>query len=107
LHYKHKIIMHKTKYFTSYHSSNKAEFVIDFGNKKVNFTFCELLLLRKKTNILTSHNSIEHIVNNRNVEILTIKNNSHIFVMDIPQLLDLRLLIDSMFQCTAAEPEAI
>ena len=30
--------------------------------------------------------------------VIVLKNNSHIFVMDIPQLLDLRFLIDSIFQ---------
>tara|TARA_B100000809_G_C15135668_1_gene530468 strand:- start:676 stop:975 length:300 start_codon:yes stop_codon:yes gene_type:complete len=99
--------MEKTKFFTAYYNSKIAEFIIDFGNKKVQFRFCELLLLRKKIITLTSHNNIERIVNTRNIEILTVKNNSHIFVMDIPQLLDLRLLIDNIFQSVTTEQEVV
>ncbi len=90
--------MLKTKYFSADYHSNSAEFVINFGNKKVHFTFCQLLSLRKKVLQITSHNSMVAIVNTRNIEIITVKNNAHIFVMDIPQLLDLRFLIDSIFQ---------
>lgn len=89
--------MHKTKYFKSSFSTSGRNYQIDFGHKKVTFSFCQLLALRHVVNQMSAHEHLAALLNTSNSDILTLCNKEHFIILTVPQILDLKELIDLMF----------
>jgi len=94
-----------SKYFKSFLSASGREYQIDFGYKKVNFSFCQLLALRHSVNQMSAQKHLEELLNTANVDILSLCNKEHFIILDIAQILDLHNLIDQMFGCYVSQPK--
>ncbi|CAM1368403.1 conserved hypothetical protein [Tenacibaculum sediminilitoris] len=71
---------------------------LDFGYKVIEFTFCQLLAFRKKVLQHSSYESLEAIINGDNFILLFAADNKHVLLLDVPQLIELRQLLLSVFK---------
>lgn len=78
-------------------SSERNSYQLDLGYKTIELTFCQLLALRKKIIYYTSFDKLEMLINGDNYVLLLVADKSHLLYLDIPQLLDLKDLIESIF----------
>ncbi|WP_196887478.1 hypothetical protein [Aureivirga sp. CE67] len=96
-------LLHTSTYFSSYQDAENQLFYIDFGNKIVTLTFHEFLHLKHKIRFMSSPRYLELVINSRNIEILTLCNRKHLFILDVPQILDLQNLVQNTCQIFEAE----
>jgi len=72
-------------------------FQLNIGYKVIDFTFCQLLSFRKKILELTTPESLEDILDNDNFILLFVADNTHLLYLDIPQLIQLKDIVLSLF----------
>ena len=70
---------------------------LDLGYKVIDFTFCQLLSFRKKILENSTPEVIEDILDNENFILLFVSDNKHLIYLDIPQLLQLRETVLTVF----------
>lgn len=85
-----------SKYYTAYQDDRSRKVYIDFGQKTIAFTFCQLLAFRYKLNKLALN---EHITgeNKHGIEILSLCNKQHILIFNTLEILDARELLVGTF----------
>ncbi|MDE1206162.1 hypothetical protein C8N26_0227 [Tenacibaculum lutimaris] len=71
---------------------------LDLGYKVIDFTFCQLLTFRKKVLEYASYESLETIIDGDNFVLLFAADNKHLLFLDVPQLIELRELLLSVFK---------
>ncbi|MDO6675296.1 hypothetical protein Q4517_07000 [Tenacibaculum sp. 1_MG-2023] len=71
---------------------------LDLGYKVIDFTFCQLLAFRKKVLQHSSYESLETIIDGDNFILLFAADNKHLLFLDVPQLIELRELLLSVFK---------
>ena len=88
--------LYKSRFFTSFQNDGNRCFYVDFGQKKVMLTFCQLLALRQRVlNIdLESHFKDPH---HHGFEILMLCNKEHLFIFSTLEIIDLKDLIINTF----------
>ncbi|AZJ37002.1 hypothetical protein EI424_14130 [Tenacibaculum singaporense] len=64
----------------------------------MDFTFCQLLTFRKKVLEYTSYESLETIIDGDNFVLLFAADNKHVLFLEVPQLIELRELLLSVFK---------
>lgn len=89
-------LLYQSQYFSSYQSDKGRCFYIDFGHKMVKMSLCQLLAFRQQVKIidLDAHISGE---NHHGMEIITLCNREHIFIINTREALDLRELMKGTF----------
>lgn len=90
------LLYHNT-YYAAYQCDLKRCFVIDFGHKSVSLTFCQLLCLRNKVNAMDLAAHFDEAQNSAGIEILTLCNRQHLFILDTHQVIALKELIKNTF----------
>lgn len=90
-------LLYKSYYYASYQCDNKRCFFVDFGDKPVKFSFCQLLALRQKVNSIDLNAHFDSELNFHGIEILTLCNREHILILDTLQVIDLKQLIKATF----------
>lgn len=90
-------LLEQSKYFSIHQSENKRQFYVDFGQKKVKLSFCELLVLRNKVNAITVDSLFDSDSNPHAFEIVTLCNHQHLFIFNIYEILDLKSVIQNTF----------
>lgn len=90
-------LLYKSYYFASYQSDRDRCFYLDFGHKQVKLTFCQLLSLRQKVKKINLDSHFDKDLNYNGIEILTLCNREHLFVLDTLQVIDLKQLIKATF----------
>lgn len=90
-------LLYQTKYFAAYQCDLKRCFCVDFGQKPIHLSFCQLLALRKNVNAIDLEAHFDPDRNANGVEILVLCNREHILVLDTYQVIDLKELITSTF----------
>lgn len=78
--------------------SSRNCYQLDLGYKVIDFTFCQLLAFRKKILQHASYESLETIINGDNFILLFAADNKHVLFLDVPQLIELRELLLSVFK---------
>jgi len=71
---------------------------LNLGYKVIDFTFCQLLSFRKKILEFTSPESLITILNTDNFILLFVADNKHLIYLDVPQLLQLKEVVLSLFE---------
>ena len=71
---------------------------LDLGYKVIDFTFCQLLSFRKKILELSTPEALETILEKDNFILLFAADNTHVIYLDIPQLIQLRYIVLSLFK---------
>ena len=90
-------LLYKSYNYASYQCDRSRCFYIDFGNKQVKFNFCQLLALRQKLMGINLNSHFDSDLNYHGIEILTLCNREHIFILDTLQVIDLQQLIRTTF----------
>jgi len=91
------LLLDCSKFYSIRYISEERSFYVDFGQKKVKLTFCQLLALRQKINSISISSHFDSEQGNCGFEILTLCNNEHLFVLNTLELLDLKSLIQNSF----------
>lgn len=71
---------------------------LNIGYKIIDLTFCQLLAFRKKILDYSTTESLETILDNDNFILLFIADNKHLIYLDVPQILQLKNVVLSLFQ---------
>lgn len=90
-------LLYKSYYFASYQCDRSRCFYIDFGHKEVRFTFCQLLSLRQKVQKIDLDSHFNRELNFHGMEILSLCNREHLFILDTLQVIDLKQLLKATF----------
>lgn len=90
-------LLYKSYYFASYQCDSSRSFYLDFGHKKVKLTFCQLLSIRQKINAINLDSHFDKDQNYNGIEILTLCNREHLFILETLQVIDLKELIKATF----------
>jgi len=75
---------------------------LNLGYKVIDLTFCQLLSFRNKILAYSSHESLEEILDTSNFVLLFLADNKHVVYLDVPQLLQLREVVLSLFKTPTA-----
>ena len=94
-----KLCAEKIDYVISCEKRNVYQ--LDLGYKVIDFTFCQLLSFRKKILEKSNHTAIEDILENENFILLFVADNKHVLYLNIPQLLQLRETVLTVFNKNA------
>lgn len=90
-------LLYKSYYFASYQCDKSRSFYLDFGHKKVKLSFCQLLSIRQKVNAIDLDSHFDKDMNYNGIEILTLCNREHLFILDTLQVIDMKQLITATF----------
>lgn len=90
-------LLYKSYYFASYQCDKSRSFYLDFGHKQVKLSFCQLLSIRQKVNSINLNSHFDKDMNYNGIEILTLCNREHLFILDTLQVIDLKQLIKATF----------
>lgn len=90
-------LLYKSYQYASYQCDNKRCFFLDFGEKPIKLSFCQLLALRQKINAIDLNAHFDSDLNAHGIEILTLCNREHIFILDTLQIIELKELIKATF----------
>ena len=90
-------LLYKSYYFSSYQCDHSRSFCIDFGHKQVKLSFCQLLSIRQKVQAIDISSHFDKELNHGGIEILTLCNREHVFVLDTLQVIDLQRLLRATF----------
>ena len=85
----------RRQYRLSY--SKRNAYQLHLEHKTIDLTFCQLLAFRKKVFKHTTFQALETLVNEDNFVLLFVADNAHLLLLDVPQLLELRDLVQSLF----------
>ena len=78
--------------------TKRNAYQLDLGFKVIDLTFCQLLSFRKKIIEYSTYEAIETILNEDNFILLFVADNKHLLFLDIPQILELKNLVLSVFE---------
>ncbi|GAB2760800.1 hypothetical protein [Salinimicrobium soli] len=90
-------LLYKSYYFASYQCDLDRCFYIDFGHKQVKLTLCQLLSIRQKVKAIDLSSHFDKDLNYNGIEILTLCNREHLFILDTLQIIDLKQLLKATF----------
>lgn len=90
-------LLYKSYYFASYQCDRNRCFYLDFGHKQIKLTFCQLLSLRQKVQKIDLDSHFDEDLNYHGIEILTLCNREHLFILDTLQVIDLKQLMKTTF----------
>ena len=77
--------------------SKRNLYRLHLGYKTIDFSFCQLLAFREKILKHTNFHNLETILNEDNFVLIFVADNTHLLFLDVPQLLELRNLLHSIF----------
>ncbi|GGW47358.1 hypothetical protein [Arenibacter certesii] len=85
--------VYQSKFYTLYQSNTDRYFYIDFGQKVVKLSFCQLLALRQKVNSIAIETHFDADLNKHGFELLMLCNKEHLFLLNTLEILDLKNLV--------------
>lgn len=100
-------IVYQSKFYTFSQSDTDRCFYIDFGQKTVKLSFCQLLGLRHKINSISIEDHFDSDLNKHGFEILTLCNKEHLFLLNTLEILDLKELVSHSFFILGTSSEKI
>lgn len=90
-------LLYQSYYYASYQCDRGRCFYVDFGDKTVKLSFCQLLSLRQKIQKVNLDAHFDRDLNYHGIEILTLCNREHLFILDTLQIIDLKQLLKATF----------
>src|SRR6056297_3336847 len=90
-------VIFQSTYYTLYQAANERCFYIDFGQKMVRMSLCQLLALRHKVISIAIEDHFDSDLNAHGFEVLMLCNKEHLFVLNTLEILDLKNLIAESF----------
>ncbi|SHG50881.1 hypothetical protein [Flagellimonas flava] len=89
--------IYRTTYYTLYQATSDRCFYIDFGQKVVRISFCQLLAIRHKVLSISIEDHFDSEMNKHGLEVLQLCNKKHLFVLNTLEILDLKELMEQGF----------
>ncbi|MHA7829580.1 MAG: hypothetical protein ACX93O_00670 [Flagellimonas sp.] len=86
-------VIFQSTYYTLYQAADERCFYIDFGQKIVRMSLCQLLALRHKVMNIAIEDHFDSDLNAHGFEVLMLCNKEHLFVLNTLEILDLKNLI--------------
>ena len=93
-------------YYTLYQSVKERSFHVDFGQKMVRMSLCQLLALRYKVMSIPIENHFDGDMNKHGFEVLLLCNKEHLFLLNTYELLDLKQFVERSFVALGLSVEA-
>nr|WP_299387217.1 hypothetical protein [Allomuricauda sp.] len=90
-------LIHRSKYYALYQAEANRCFYVDFGQKQVRMSFCQLLALRQKVLSIAIEDHFDSDLNKHGFELLQLCNKEHLFILNTLEILDLKQLVDRCF----------
>lgn len=90
-------LLYQTPSFSVYQCDRKRCFNVDFGHKEVHLSFCQLLAFRNKVNAIDLAAHFDEELNPSGLEILSLCNREHLFILDTHQVIELKELVKNTF----------
>ena len=90
-------VIFQSTYYTLYQATNERCFYIDFGQKTIRMPFCQLLSLRHKVMSIDIADHFDSDLNTHGLEVLTLCNKEHLFILNTLEILDLKNLVEHGF----------
>ncbi|MDC6364203.1 MULTISPECIES: hypothetical protein [Flavobacteriaceae] len=90
-------VVYQSTYYTLYQSVKERCFYVDFGQKMVRMSLCQLLSLRYKVLSISIEDHFDGDLNRHGFEVLMLCNKEHLFVLNTLEVLDLKQLVDHSF----------
>ena len=84
-------------YYTLYQAADKRCFYLDFGQKIVRMSLCQLLSLRHKVMSINIESHFDSDLNAHGFEVLMLCNKEHLFILNTLEVLDLKKLVSNSF----------
>ncbi len=89
--------VYSSKFYTFYQSDTGRCYYIDFGQKLVKLSFCQLLALRQRIQTISIEDHFDSNMNKHGFEILMLCNKEHLFLLNTFEILDLMELLGNAF----------
>ncbi|MEX0315052.1 MAG: hypothetical protein AB3N18_12820 [Allomuricauda sp.] len=90
-------VIYRSTYYTLYQSEGERCFYIDFVQKVVRVSFCQLLALRHKVISIPIEDHFDSDLNKHGFELLQLCNKEHLFILNTFEVLDLKELVTNGF----------
>ncbi|MGX1928461.1 hypothetical protein [Flagellimonas sp. 2504JD4-2] len=90
-------VIYRSTYYTLYQSENERCFYIDFAQKIVRVSFCQLLAIRHKVLSIPIEHHFDSELNQHGFELLQLCNKEHLFILNTFEVLDLKELVEHGF----------
>lgn len=90
-------IIYQSKYYTLYQATKGRRFFMDFGQKTVQMSLCQLMALRHKVLSISIEDHFDSDLNKHGFEVLLLCNKEHLFVLNTLEVLDLKKLVEHSF----------
>lgn len=87
----------RSTYYTLYQDTKERCFFVDFGQKMVRMSLCQLLSLRQKVMSISIESHFDSDLNKHGFEVLLLCNKEHLFILNTLEVLDLKKLVDNGF----------
>lgn len=90
-------VIYRSTYYTLYQSGEGRCFYIDFGQKLVKVSFCQLLAIRHKVLSIPIEDHFDGDLNKHGFELLQLCNKEHLFILNTLEVIDLKTLMEQGF----------
>merc|ERR1712224_784776 len=90
-------VVYQSTYYTLYQSVKERCFYVDFGQKMVRMSLCQLLSLRYKVLSISIEDHFDGDLNRHGFEVLMLCNKELLFVLNTFEVLDLKQLVNHSF----------
>ena len=87
----------QSTYYTLYQAADERCFYLDFGQKIVRMSLCQLLSLRHKVMSINIESNFDSDLNAHGFEVLMLCNKEHLFILNTLEVLDLKKLVSNSF----------
>lgn len=90
-------VLFKSRYYSAYQSEKGRCFLVDIQGKRVKMSFCQLLAFRQKILNMDLDAHFDTELNRHGIEILTLCNREHLFILDTLEVIDLKMFVQGIF----------
>jgi len=97
--------VYASKFYSLFQSDVDRCYYIDFGQKLVKLSFCQLLALRQKIYAISIEDHFDSDLNKHGFEMLILCNKEHLFLLNTFEILDLMELIKYGFSLLGISSE--
>lgn len=90
-------VLFKSRFYAAYQSEKGRCFFVDIQQKRVKMSFCQLLAFRQKVIAMDLDAHFNGDLNRHGIEILTLCNREHLFILDTLEVIDLKMFVQGIF----------
>lgn len=96
----------QSTYYTLYQDTQQRCFFVDFGQKMVRMSLCQLLSLRQKVMSISIESHFDSDLNKHGFEVLMLCNKEHLFILNTFEILDLKKMVGEGFVAMGLSAES-